>query len=92
MRVHVGSHVCARVRVLACVRARECVQIKELEENVGKEEETARDLRLDLSAQHHTVAQLKRDHRISLDTQTRFHDANLSTITRLREKSVSPFI
>ena len=42
-----------------------------------------------MSALQQQIIILKRDHRSSIATQTRFHDANMSSIARLKDRSVT---
>ena len=64
------------------------VQIKELEHALMQGNENCRDLKMEVSALQQQIIILKRDHRSSIATQTRFHDANMSSIARLKERLV----
>lgn len=65
------------------------MQIKELEHSLTQETENCRELRMEMSALQQQIIILKRDHRSSIATQTRFHDANMSSIARLKDRSVT---
>ncbi|KAL8573302.1 hypothetical protein ACOMHN_032764 [Nucella lapillus] len=60
-------------------------ETKDLESSLHAEAENCRVLRLELSGHRQQMQQVRKDHLLALDVQTRFHDANLSTITRLKD-------
>nr|KAG5713172.1 hypothetical protein BaRGS_007699 [Batillaria attramentaria] len=59
-------------------------KVKRLEQLLENKNERVRELQLEVKSTQEQIVQIKKEHRTSMDTQTKFHDANISTISRLR--------
>ncbi|KAL8593559.1 hypothetical protein ACOMHN_058838 [Nucella lapillus] len=62
------------------------MKIKDLEGQLKTEGEKKNALRLDLSTLQQQMKALRQDHLVQLATQSRFHDVNMLTITRLKNE------
>ncbi|PVD31530.1 hypothetical protein C0Q70_06943 [Pomacea canaliculata] len=62
--------------------------IKHQESTLLRKEEELQGLNLEVANLQKQVEQLRQDHRSFLDTHSRFHDANINTISKLRERTI----